>query len=1007
MAKFNKKLSPLINRQLPQHIQANNPLLVDFIKQYYVFMDSAQITLSSVTASDQILLETATEGFLALNGTDDSSSNAGDYILNEETSVGEFTKGETITGGTSKETSVILAEDTDNLKLYIDANSKFITGETITGSTSGAQGVISKYRANPNETLTQLLEYADVNDTLDDFFVEFRNTFLQTIPNTLTDGLDKRQLTKNILSLYKRKGTKKANEIFFRALFNETPEIYFPTVDMLRVSDGKFNTTEILKATLVSPATGDMTKLKGQTITQADIIGNPNVGKATAIVEDVTVATILVNGIQQNVATLVINKGSVTGSFVTNDGSKVLLDGTDGSSTDAGDNILNEDGSGDEILTQTSVEFTGVPNDDPDSLLTCRVESIVDDVTVSEPGRYYEVGEIVSIDQQVGGANFSGQIDATVYGSIDSVRVESGGSGYAVGDTLSVTNPTDGSDFAGEVAVVNGGFLIEQDDIENGLLLLEQGTGDQLVMEAQTNSGTNDVTKIKVTNSGGGYLTLPTATISSSTGSSATVFPISDSIGKALSVKPIDHGFRYEETPTISPKLHMQVDTLTGTYLTGETVTATKEDNIIFEPFTPLDFKVLLEDHRQAVIRLDGEEGDLITEAGESIAFEEFVTEPVFDGAELDGIITEDAEGNNRLVHTIYEQSDESNMILITHNGSDTSRLQNEDTTASTAVVEDFNALTNVLTVTNVSGTFEPQTTLTGGTSGVTGEIVNADRAVMSSTIGTAIETDGAFSGVDGFVSENTKKIQDSLYYQDYSYIIRVGESISNWRDSLKSAIHPAGFYFGGEVNIVNRVNNRMKTGFTRLSGLTETDEVIEILSVIFDEKIGRRLGTPTDGSSLRTNPELAIEADASFTASTRATTVNQEFKLKLGQDNNHTLRSLTATRGIGIYSGPTLNTINNLASTAFDHTPDRILLNTSADENDGLLLEDGGDIKQEFGLRDMDSGITIAILNNIKLFGTGNSTLDNNAARFEEFNNASKIKTSFAIPCQIRTTIS
>ena len=458
MAKFNKKLSPLVNRQLPQHIQANNPLLVEFIKQYYVFMDSAQISLTSVTASDQILLETATEGFLALDGTDDSSSNSGDYILNEQTSVGEFTKGETITGQTSGETSVILAEDTDNLKLYIDANSKFITGETITGTTSGAQGIINKYRANPNETLTQLLEYADVNDTLDDFFVQFRNTFLQTIPNTLTSGLDKRQLTKNILSLYKRKGTKKANEIFFRALFNETPEIYYPTVDMLRVSDGKFNTTEILKATLVSPTDGDMTKLKGQTITQANIVGNPNVNIATAIVEDVTVATILVGGIQQNVATLVINKGSVSGSFVTNDGSKVLLDGTDGSSTDEGDNILNEDDSGDEILTQTSVEFTGVPNNDPDSLITCRVESIVDDVTVSEPGRYYTVGESVLVDQQVGGSNFSGQIDATVYGSVDSVRVESGGSGYAEGDALSVTNPTDGSGFAGEVAVVNGGF---------------------------------------------------------------------------------------------------------------------------------------------------------------------------------------------------------------------------------------------------------------------------------------------------------------------------------------------------------------------------------------------------------------------------------------------------------------------------------------------------------------------------------------------------------------------
>ena len=131
MAKFDKKLSPLVSRQLPQHIQANNPLLTEFIKQYYIFMDSAQITLSSVSATDQILLETAAENFVALNGTDEKQSNAGDYIVNEEETIGEFTKGETITGGTS-----------------------------------GAQGVIGKYRANPNETLTQLLEYAEVNESL-------------------------------------------------------------------------------------------------------------------------------------------------------------------------------------------------------------------------------------------------------------------------------------------------------------------------------------------------------------------------------------------------------------------------------------------------------------------------------------------------------------------------------------------------------------------------------------------------------------------------------------------------------------------------------------------------------------------------------------------------------------------------------------------------------------------------------------------------------------------------
>ena len=70
MAKFTKKINPLISRQFPAHIQANNHLLVEFVKQYYVFMDSAQITISSVTASDQILLETTTEGFISLNATD-------------------------------------------------------------------------------------------------------------------------------------------------------------------------------------------------------------------------------------------------------------------------------------------------------------------------------------------------------------------------------------------------------------------------------------------------------------------------------------------------------------------------------------------------------------------------------------------------------------------------------------------------------------------------------------------------------------------------------------------------------------------------------------------------------------------------------------------------------------------------------------------------------------------------------------------------------------------------
>ncbi len=1011
MAKFDKKISNLVSRQLPAHIQANHPLLVEFVKQYYVFMDSAQITLSSVTASDQILLEAATGGFVALNATNEFGKDEGDYILSEQTSVGEFTKGETITGATSGQTATILAEDTDALKLYVTENSLFVTGETLTGSTSGAQGIISRYRPNPNAHLTQLLEYADVNDTIDDFFKQFRNTFLQTLPNTLTNGLDKRQLTKNIISLYKAKGTKAANEIFFRALFNETPELYYPTVDMMRVSDGNFDTEQILKATLSAPSDGNMNNLVGKTITQSDIVGNDTVDLASSVVEKATISTISLNGVTHDVATFVLNKDSTSGSFSSSGGDGLVLDtaadendniilnGTDSSSTNAGDRLIQN----------TKSIFSGTDNTDSDVTIECNVESILDNVTVNTGGQYYSVGENINFTKEKGGTGAIAQIEQVTYGVIDSVQVESGGSGYTVGDALSVTNPTSGSGLAGTVAVVNGGFTLEGDTHDDGILLLEQGTDFQLVMEAATNSSSNDITKIRLSNKGGGYLSLPTVAVTSTGGSSALVYPVSSSVGKALSAKVIDHGFRYETSPEVSPKVHIQIDTVSSNFTSSETITASSEDYIALEAYEQIDFPILLEDFRQAVIRLeDFERGDLVTEDGEQFALEEFVTDAVPESASPDFL--RDETDNDRIVYNEYVLKDNTDYIVL--NGTDGSstnaggKIQRDDQVSASGSFETFDAATNILTLKEVTGTFDDKVTITGSTSGETARVRNYNpqdtKASMTATVGTAIETDGSNTGVDGQLSESTKKVQDSLYYQDYSYIIKVGESITEWRDYLKSAIHPAGFYFQGEVAIKTQLNAKMKTGYTRISGLTETDEVVEILSVIFSEKIGRRLGTTTDGTSLRSTPELGIEGSASF-GTTRDVTLNQEITLKTNQQRQQQFRSTDIKQGL-VYAGPRMKTIGNLVSGAFDHTPDRMLLDTSADENDGLLLEDGGDMKQELGLRDMDSGITIATINSIKLTGTGSTSFDGEANNISDFNTG--LKTNFTIPAQIKTSL-
>lgn len=55
----------------------------------------------------------------------------------------------------------------------------------------------------------------------------------------------------------------------------------------------------------------------------------------------------------------------------------------------------------------------------------------------------------------------------------------------------------------------------------------------------------------------------------------------------------------------------------------------------------------------------------------------------------------------------------------------------------------------------------------------------------------------------DGFLSDR-KYIQDSYYYQDFSYVIKTGKTIELWRDVVKKLLHPSGFAFFGQINIVS-----------------------------------------------------------------------------------------------------------------------------------------------------------------------------------------------------------
>ena len=59
------------------------------------------------------------------------------------------------------------------------------------------------------------------------------------------------------------------------------------------------------------------------------------------------------------------------------------------------------------------------------------------------------------------------------------------------------------------------------------------------------------------------------------------------------------------------------------------------------------------------------------------------------------------------------------------------------------------------------------------------------------------------FLSTKGFISEKDIKLHDSYRYQKYSYLIKSGRNVADWKDTFNKLVHPAGFIFFGEILIL------------------------------------------------------------------------------------------------------------------------------------------------------------------------------------------------------------
>lgn len=160
-----------------------------------------------------------------------------------------------------------------------------------------------KFLESNNETINVnrlLAQNRDIDNTVDDFLIHFKNTYLQNLP--LNTKVDTKFLVKHIKDLYTSKGSPRSFKLLFRLLFDEEIQVKYPSKSIFRASDSDYFKPQYLETSYTD---------KVLTFLGKEIVGSSSNSKA--FVE--SISTRLISGKEIIVLTL----SNVRGLFLLNE----------------------------------------------------------------------------------------------------------------------------------------------------------------------------------------------------------------------------------------------------------------------------------------------------------------------------------------------------------------------------------------------------------------------------------------------------------------------------------------------------------------------------------------------------------------------------------------------------------------------------------------------------------------------------------------------------------------
>ena len=603
--------------------------------------------------------------------------------------VGTFVRGETIisVGGATAIVKEVVAGE---LIVQVDTRTPFNLLETVTGQTSGATATVTVIRDNVIRKTGKILDYRNIETSIDDYIGYLKDELFPSIPITFNG--DKRNVALKFKEFFQSKSNEDSYRFLFKLLYNDNIEFYYPGEDVLRVSDGNFEKTQIIRTE--ATATG-INSLGNSFDRDIFLFLNKTIrGKTSGFLANVVdIKKFFIGSIEIAEMTLKLVSGAFT----------------------AGEDIEDID----------------------DTNLVTSIYGIVSGITIIDGGSGYEDGDIITITGD--GSEAQARVSSIKESPISALKVNTIGHGYQLNTTATIDNAGTGG----------SGLIIKVTELAN-TYSVTSGANTYTVGE---------ISEVSIINRGEGYFKKPSITLQDTT--IASLGLLSD---KLITINNAGSNYGVGNTLVFTGGA--------GSAAAGQIASVVES----------VSYDLLFEDGQQMLA--DGSYNDIIKNEDWSVL-------GAIKRIELTNFGTNYSSANLPSITISTTTGSSANLIATNIQG------KNANVTVDTS-----NNITGIGSIRAVQITnFGIDYSAANASASAIGD---GNANLIANISGLGIK-EGFFVDDDGKV--DYKIIQDSYYYQDYSYVIKSGLTFQTYSEALKSIIHPAGLIYFGEIQILNEIN--------------------------------------------------------------------------------------------------------------------------------------------------------------------------------------------------------